>query len=62
MCACTGTAFSAALFIAVKDHYADQVKANEVGRACGKHGGGQKIVQCFGGKAQRKETARKTKA
>jgi hypothetical protein len=38
-----------------------QVKANEVGRACGTHGRGQKIVQGIGGKARRKETTRKTK-
>jgi hypothetical protein len=28
-----------------------QVKANEVGRACGMHGRGEKSVQGFGGKA-----------
>jgi hypothetical protein len=28
-----------------------QVKANEVGRACGTHGRGEKNVQGFGGKA-----------
>jgi hypothetical protein len=32
-----------------------QVKANEVGGACGTHGGGEKSVQGFGGKARRKE-------
>jgi hypothetical protein len=36
-----------------------QVKANEVGGACGTHG---KSVQGFGGKACRKETTGKTKA
>jgi hypothetical protein len=41
---------------------ADQVKANEVGRACGTHGRGKKSVQGFGGKARRKETTGKTKA
>jgi hypothetical protein len=40
----------------------DQVKATDVGGACGTHGRGQKIVQGFGVKARRKETARKTKA
>jgi hypothetical protein len=39
-----------------------QVKANEVGGACGKHGSGEKSVQCFGGKARRKETTWKIKA
>jgi hypothetical protein len=39
-----------------------QVKANEVGRACGTHGRGEKSVQGFGGKARRKETTWKTKA
>jgi hypothetical protein len=39
-----------------------QVKANEVGRACGMHGRGEKSAQGFGGKAQRKETTWKTKA
>jgi hypothetical protein len=28
-----------------------QVKANEMGRACGAHGRGEKSVQGFGGKA-----------
>jgi hypothetical protein len=41
---------------------ASQVKANEVGRACGTHGRGEKNVQGFGGKARRKETTRKTEA
>jgi hypothetical protein len=39
-----------------------QVKANEVGRACGTHGRGEKSVQGLGGKARRKETTWKTKA
>jgi hypothetical protein len=39
-----------------------QVKANEVGVACGTDGRGEKSVQGFGGKARRKETAGKTKA
>jgi hypothetical protein len=39
-----------------------QVKANEVGGACGTHWGGEKSVQDFGGKARRKETTGKTKA
>jgi hypothetical protein len=39
-----------------------QVKANEVGGACGTHGRGEKSVQGFGGKARRKETTGKTKA
>jgi hypothetical protein len=39
-----------------------QVKANEVGGACGTHGRGKKSVQGFGGKARRKETTGKTKA
>jgi hypothetical protein len=39
-----------------------QVKANEVGGACGTHGRGEKSVQGFGGKARRKETTWKTKA
>jgi hypothetical protein len=39
-----------------------QVKANEVGGACDRHGRGEKSVQDFGGKARRKETTGKTKA
>jgi hypothetical protein len=39
-----------------------QVKANEVGGACGTHGRGEKSVQGFGGKARREETTGKTKA
>jgi hypothetical protein len=37
-------------------------KENEVCRACGTHVRGEKIVQAFGGKAERKETTRKTGA
>jgi hypothetical protein len=39
-----------------------KVKANEVGGTCGTHGRGEKSIQGFGGKAQRKETTGKTKA
>jgi hypothetical protein len=39
-----------------------QVKANEVGGACGTHERGQKSVQGFGGKARRTEITGKTKA
>jgi hypothetical protein len=39
-----------------------QVKANEMGRSSGTPGRGEEIVQGFGGKARRKETARKTKS
>jgi hypothetical protein len=39
-----------------------QVKANEVGGACGTHRRGEKSVQGFGRKARRKETTWKTKA
>jgi hypothetical protein len=38
------------------------LKANEVGGACGTHGRGEKSVQGFSGKARRKETTEKTKA
>jgi hypothetical protein len=37
-------------------------KENEAGGACGTHGRGEKSVQGFGGKAQRKEITRKTEA
>jgi hypothetical protein len=40
----------------------NQVKANEVGGACGTHWRGENIVQGFGGKARGKETTWKTKA
>jgi hypothetical protein len=33
---------------------ADQIKKNEGGGACGTHGGGEKLVKGFGGKARRK--------
>jgi hypothetical protein len=39
-----------------------QVKANEMGEACGTHGGGEKSVQGFGGKTRRKDAPWKTKA
>jgi hypothetical protein len=35
---------------------ADQMQENEVGRACGTRGRGEKRVQGFGGKARRKKT------
>jgi hypothetical protein len=38
-----------------------QVKANEVGGACGTNGRGEKSVQGFGGKAPKKEITWKTK-
>jgi hypothetical protein len=37
-------------------------KENEVGRACGTYGRGDKSVQVSGGKAQRKQTTNKTEA
>jgi hypothetical protein len=43
-------------------HIIRQVKANEVGGACGTHGRREKCVQGVGGKALRKETTGKTKA
>jgi hypothetical protein len=43
-------------------HYVDHIKEYVVGRSCGMHGRGEKIVQGFGGKARRKETTRKTEA
>jgi hypothetical protein len=47
------------LYYFLKYHYADQVKEDEVGRACGTHRDERK-VHGFSGKAQRKETTRKT--
>jgi hypothetical protein len=41
---------------------ASQVKANEVGGACGTHGRGEKSVKDFDAKARRKETTWKTTA
>jgi hypothetical protein len=38
------------------------MKENEVVRACGMHGRGEKSVQGFGGKGQRVETTWKTGA
>jgi hypothetical protein len=48
--------------VAVDYYYADQVKKNVVGGACGTHGRGEKSVQGFGAKAQSKKTTRKTEA
>jgi hypothetical protein len=39
-----------------------QVKANEVGGACGTNGRGDKSMQGFGGKARGRETTWKAKA
>jgi hypothetical protein len=50
-------------FVLITRYYqADQVRENELGRACGTHGRGEKRVQDFGGKARRKKTTWKTKA
>jgi hypothetical protein len=38
------------------------MKDNEVSRACGTHGRGDKRVQGFGGKDRRKKTTLKTNA
>jgi hypothetical protein len=38
------------------------MKENEVGGACGTHGRGEKRVEGFGGKVQRKKSTWKTKA
>jgi hypothetical protein len=38
-----------------KYHLGDLIKENEVGRARSTHGRGEESVQCFGGKARRKE-------
>jgi hypothetical protein len=38
-----------------------KITENEVGGACGTHGRGEKRVQGFGGKVQRKETTWKSK-
>jgi hypothetical protein len=43
-------------------HYADQVKENEVFRACGTHAKGEESMEGFDGKARRKEITRKTEA
>jgi hypothetical protein len=39
----------------------DQVKEDEVGRACSPNEGKDKYVEVIGGEARRKETTRKTK-
>jgi hypothetical protein len=42
----------ASYFVIITRYYqADQIKENEVGKACGTHGRGEKLVQGFGGKA-----------
>jgi hypothetical protein len=38
------------------------MKQNDVGRACGMHGTGEKNLQGFDGKTQRKETTQETEA
>jgi hypothetical protein len=39
----------------------DQVKEDEMGRACGTNGVEEEYIQNIGGKARRKETTRKRK-
>jgi hypothetical protein len=48
------------IFTHPKISLADQTKENEVGRACGMNGTGEKHVQGFGGKAWKKKTTWKT--
>jgi hypothetical protein len=48
--------FALELIIVLVVVVADQIKENEVGRACGMHGRGEECVQGFDGKARRKET------
>jgi hypothetical protein len=38
----------------------DQVKEDEISKACSTHGGEEECVQGFGGKIRRKETSMKT--
>jgi hypothetical protein len=49
-------------FIIYIHHWTDQIKQNEVGRACGMRGIGEKISQDFGGKAGRRMATQKTEA
>jgi hypothetical protein len=49
-------------FLCVFACLVDQIKENEVGRACGTHGRGEKNVQSFGWRARRKEITWKTDA
>jgi hypothetical protein len=42
-------------FYSTRYYCADQIKENEVGRACGTDGRGEKRVEGFGGKARRKK-------
>jgi hypothetical protein len=39
----------------------DQVKENEVGRACSTNGGEEECIEDIGGKSRRKETTVKTR-
>jgi hypothetical protein len=39
----------------------DQVKEDEMGKACSTNGGDEECIQDVGGKARRKETTGKTK-
>jgi hypothetical protein len=41
--------------------YSDQVKEDEMGRACSDNGGEEECIEDIGGKARRKETTGKTK-
>jgi hypothetical protein len=44
-----------------KYHYAYQIEENDIGRACGMHGRGEKVYKVLVGKPK-EETTRKTKA
>jgi hypothetical protein len=55
--------WGASKFVRISRYYwADKIKENKVGGACGTHGRGEKLVQGFGGKDRRKKTTRKNKA
>jgi hypothetical protein len=44
------------LVLITKYYYSDQIKENEVGGACGTHGGEEKYIQDYSGRARIKKT------
>jgi hypothetical protein len=56
----TGEDYIARNLMITKYHSGDQIKKNEIGRACNTYGGGETYIQDFDGESFVKETTCKT--
>jgi hypothetical protein len=48
------------LYSSPKYNENDEIREDEMGRACSMHGREEECIKSFGGKSKRKETTRKT--